>query len=713
MVEYAVEKSWETIADLNFVFSPSACGNTDKGVRIKITDDSKVKACGDNQPNPGRPGTCYKWGANGAELAKMHLNFTFENFKGAMSPVAVNPVERKKQVNRMIFHYAIHEFGHAIGFLHETDRIKGKEQAGAFFCDDDDGENSIGGVEVAYYDVESVMHYRCNNAGNWRNGPPTTLSCGDMIAARWMFGDKNTHINPNCVAAKAINKDLPKTISAGYAVPRGGYDLGDGADVYEPTTTPVYAPISTNNWGFSAMHQAPNKSRYIPTHEPKVSLAISPETQTVSGSPRKGYRITVNFAIVEPNISWIDPSQVWVQELTLETVAGPVTVYRDNANAADNKPDWAYPQANEFDLPYYCVRTAASDRNASMDKNEWMQTPKLTKSNPSWSIWVPKGQGVYRDAQDNYGFFFSPPLPAVRVQSANESGLYFADMEFYSVNARIAYWDNAWYESINIKGALPKDSDAIRFFIDKKEIVSKSALMGNPYSPTRFIQVDKTEITFPDYFFVTSNRIPNSSTMLDLAKARKPIGQVTWFDAIVYCNLRSELEGLQKVYSYSNPVYGSPNTQWSGKCIGMSNLNADLKKNGYRLPTEDEWKHLYSAQIGSEYFWSSYEDPNAYAWFGTQTSYTRDVGLKVPNSKGLFDMAGNSAEWIWAGEFGNTEVDTKALLKGGSVGQPESSLGKSNRLARYKHDHDPAHTFRVVRSRPNPLIPSLNLLLLQ
>jgi hypothetical protein len=697
MVEYIVKNSWEKIANINFDFQTSACATSNKGIMIKITDTEQRTCNGKNTPQRGRPGTCTKWEEGEAKWAKMHLNFTFETFKGAMSPVAVDTALRRKQINRMIFHYTIHEFGHAIGFLHETDRIEGKRDAGAQSCSDDDGENLVGGVSVSYYDIHSVMHYLCNQAGNWPNGPPVTLSCGDMATARWMYGDRNSSIGPSCLEANAKTTKMPQNFPAGYTVPSGTYDIGAGSDSYVEVTNPTYSVSSINNWG-GTRNRKPNPSlTYVPTMEPKITMGMSPESKTLSGQIHQGYRLTFTFHDTTI-LDRVKTSQAWIQELTLLTVAGPITVYRDNANPKDNKPLWAYPQAGEYNDLYYCIRDVNSGRNTSLDRSYSMTTPKLSATNRTWSFWIQKGQDQYRDAQDQYGFLFQPPFAGVYVQSANSDGLYYADMNFYAVNARITYWDGAWYESINIKGAVPRNPGFVQYFYNKDGILTQTIPMANSYSPTHYLHVGKTEVTRADYFLATSNRVPHSMATLNFSDAKLPMGGITWYDAIVYCNLRSELEGLEKVYSYTNPVYAQGTNEFGGHCLGMSQLKADHKKNGYRLPSEQEWMAFYSPPGPGEYYWTSQDDGNQYAWFGNGSSGLMEVGQKRANSRGIYDLSGNAAEYVWAegGSLGSNSADT--FLKGGTVASSVADIGRSSRNYIVKYDPGTLYCFRVVRT---------------
>jgi hypothetical protein len=180
-----------------------------------------------------------------------------------------------------------------------------------------------------------------------------------------------------------------------------------------------------------------------------------------------------------------------------------------------------------------------------------------------------------------------------------------------------------------------------------------------------------------------------------------PVENVSWWEAVRYCNLRSAKEGLQPCYDLS-----------SGEC--------DLRKNGYRLPTDAEWslaagkpQNASGANLGSPDTKSVDHLVN-----DLKTKGTKPAGSYPANEYGLYDMAGNV--WEWCSDYFNPAKTPQAsynpagplrglarIMRGGSFMSTTSQWSRG-----YSTSMEPEYKsrftgFRVCRTaEPSPGLPA-------
>ncbi len=129
-----------------------------------------------------------------------------------------------------------------------------------------------------------------------------------------------------------------------------------------------------------------------------------------------------------------------------------------------------------------------------------------------------------------------------------------------------------------------------------------------------------------------------------------PVYGINWYAAIKFCNLLSLRDGYTPVYSIS----GTTDTSAWGAVPLVSNptwdaVICDWTANGYRLPSEAEWEFAArGATTNPDYTYSGSFVFSEVGWcMNMPGNYAHEVGQKVPNGLGIYDMSGNAYEWCW------------------------------------------------------------------
>ena len=214
--------------------------------------------------------------------------------------------------------------------------------------------------------------------------------------------------------------------------------------------------------------------------------------------------------------------------------------------------------------------------------------------------------------------------------------------------------------------------------------------------------IGKYEVTFDEYDAFCSATGKSKPNDQGWGRGSRPVINVTWWDAIDYCNWLSEKEKLPKAYDSNGNLLDKD-----------GRVTTDITKVlGYRLPTEAEWE--FAARGGNKsrgYQYAGSSTVGDVAWYDSNSGgKTQEVGKKAPNELGIYDMSGNVWEWCsdWYGNYSssaqtnpyNSTAGSSRVIRGGSWFNDATDTRVANR-----YSYSPTNTssdlgFRIARTVP-------------
>ena len=229
---------------------------------------------------------------------------------------------------------------------------------------------------------------------------------------------------------------------------------------------------------------------------------------------------------------------------------------------------------------------------------------------------------------------------------------------------------------------IPEGQELIKDFVDPVKWMSSDYKMSVP--GTRKEKIVRQELRTIQSFFMLKTPVTNELyayvTDRDYVVQMKdfPVVNVSWTDAVKFCNNLSEKLDLEKCYIL-NPV--------------PEKILLDESKNGFMLPTDAQWQYACRGNTKG-YRYGNLEE---IGWFDENSeNRLHEVKTKRENEFGLFDMIGNVWEWCFD-LYDEERYGNYRIFRGGSFASEERACGATSRRKSFPEFRIDDLGFRIAR----------------
>ena len=223
--------------------------------------------------------------------------------------------------------------------------------------------------------------------------------------------------------------------------------------------------------------------------------------------------------------------------------------------------------------------------------------------------------------------------------------------------------DVAKYISENMV-VIPDGQELIRDFVDPVKWLSSDYKMSAP--GTNKEKLVKQKLVDIASFLLLNTAVTNElysvvmNMEFDIKLKDYPVVNVSWIDAVKFCNNLSEMFALEKCYTLNSI---------------SEKITVDVSKEGFRLPTDCEWQ--FACRGGEKGYRSG--DIEEIAWFEENSNGSlKPIKTKESNNFELFDMIGNVWEWCFD-LYDESRYGNYRIFRGGSFASEERACGATSR----------------------------------